>query len=129
MARASVLAIGMDPAFVDLAGAPGLTPELVRHYLDSQIAGVRARGFDVANCLIDDGDTAASVVAAALRTGTFDCVLIGAGLREPADQLPLFEKVLNLVHALAPRARICFNTNPAGTGDAIERCLAARPPT
>ena len=45
----------------------------------------------------------------------------GAGLREPAAHLLLFEMVVNLVHALAPNARICFNRNPADTLDAVLR--------
>jgi hypothetical protein len=37
--------------------------------------------------------------------------------------LPLFEKVLNLVHALAPAARVCFNTTPADTAEAVRRWI------
>jgi hypothetical protein len=39
--------------------------------------------------------------------------MIGAGLRA-APQL-LFGKLINLIHAQAPNARICFNTTPADT--------------
>jgi hypothetical protein len=31
--------------------------------------------------------------------------------------------VLNLVHALAPNARICFNTNPGDTAEAVRRWI------
>jgi hypothetical protein len=55
----------------------------------------------------------------------FDCVVIGAGLREPAPRLLLFEKIINLVHSLAPQARICFNTTPADTADAVRRWISA----
>jgi hypothetical protein len=121
MARKSVLAIGIDPAFADFTTLPGLTPELVRHHIDAELERVRAAGFDVESCLIDLGETAEKKAAAALRSKTFDCVVIGAGLREPVDCLLLFEMVLNLVHALAPDARICFNRNPADTLDAVQR--------
>ncbi len=121
MQRKSVLAIGIDPAFADFTALPGLTPELVRHYIDAELARVRAAGVDVESCLIDLGDTAEATTATALRSKSFDCVLIGAGLREPADRLLLFEMVINLVHALAPNARICFNRNPADTLDAVQR--------
>jgi hypothetical protein len=33
--------------------------------------------------------------------------------------LLLFEKIINLVHGLAPAARICFNTTPADTVKAV----------
>jgi hypothetical protein len=32
-------------------------------------------------------------------------------------------KVLNLVHRLAPRASICFNTTPADTAEAVRRWI------
>ena len=66
-----------------------------------------------------------SAETAALRGRSFDCVVIGAGLREPTERLLLFEMILNLVHALAPEARICFNRNPADTLDAVRRWMEA----
>jgi hypothetical protein len=105
MARKSVLAIGIDPAFADFTTLSGLTPELVRSYIDAQIEQVRALGYDVESCLIDLGDTAEAMAAAALSSKPFDCVVIGAGLRQPQSQLLLFEKLINLVHALAPNAK------------------------
>jgi hypothetical protein len=50
--------------------------------------------------------------------------VIGAGLREPSEHLLLFEKILNLVHRLAPNASIAFNTSPVDTADAVERWMA-----
>ena len=117
----AVLAIGLDPAFADLAAFPGLTPQLVQVYIDSQIEKLHQSGYDVASCLIDLGDTAEAVAERALRSKRFDCVMIGAGLRQPPQNLLLFEKIINLIHALAPGARICFNTTPADTTDAVRR--------
>jgi hypothetical protein len=121
MAKKNVLAIGIEPALADLTAVPQLTPELIRSYIDSQIEQLRVLGFDVVSCLIDLGETAEAVAARALRAERFDCVVIGAGLRAPAAQLLLFEKIINLVHALAPGAKICFNTNPADTAAAVQR--------
>ena len=123
--RKAVLAIGIDPAFADLNAIQGFTAEMVRAYLDSQINRVTEFGYDVETCLIDLGDTAEQVVERALRSKPFDCVVIGAGLREPPELLLLFEKVLNLVHALAPGARIAFNSNPTDTAEAAHRWLAS----
>lgn len=119
-----VLAIGIDPDFVDYTAMPQFSPEIFRSYVDAQIERVRAAGFDVKSCLIDLGDTAEAVTARALNSDEFDCVLIGAGLRQPGERLLLFEKVLNLVHRLAPKARICFNTNPADSVEAVVRWIA-----
>jgi hypothetical protein len=123
MAKKSVLAIGIEPAFADLSDVPQLTPELIRGYIDAQIEQLRALGFDAVTCLIDLGDTAEQVTTTALKSRHFDCVVIGAGLRQPAPQLLLFEKIVNLVHTLAPAARICFNTNPADTVQAVQRWI------
>jgi hypothetical protein len=121
MAKRTVLAIGIDPAFVDFSAFPGYSPELLRNYIDAQIERLRSLGYEVESCLIDLGDTAEAVVAKAVRSKRVDCVVIGAGLRQPPEGLLLFETVLNLVHVLAPDARICFNTNPADTAEAVRR--------
>jgi hypothetical protein len=123
MTKKSVLAIGIEPALANLTAVPQLTPELIRSYIDSQIEQLRVLGYDVVSCLIDLGETAEAVATAALKSKRFDCVVIGAGLRQPTPQLLLFEKIINLVHALAPGARICFNTNPADTAAAVQRWI------
>jgi hypothetical protein len=122
MAR-KVLAIGIDPAFIDYTAMPQFTGEMFRGYIDAQIERVRTAGFDVTSCLIDLGDTAEAVTTQALKSQAFDCVLIGAGLRQPGERVPLLEKVLNLVHRLAPAASICFNTNPADSLEAVQRWI------
>lgn len=124
MTGKSVLAIGIDPALVDFSGQPQLSAELVRSYIDAELQRLREQGFDVTSCLIDLGDTAEQVATAALGSKNFDCVVIGAGLRVPPERLLLFEKILNHVHRLAPRASICFNTNPADTIGAVQRWVS-----
>jgi hypothetical protein len=124
MAHSTVLAIGLDPRFADLGALPHLTPDLIRHYIDAEIEHVRALGFDVEVCLIAAGEGAERKVEAALRAKAFGCVVIGAGLRAPPQHLLLFERVLNLVHRLAPEAAIAFNSTPADTAAAVERWIA-----
>ena len=132
MAKKTVLAVGIEPALADYAMLPGLTPELIRRppvrlaehgdYLDAQIGRLRALGYEPEVCLIDLGETAEQVVTAALQSRKFDCIVIGAGLRQPPPRLPLFEKIINLIHAHAPPStRICFNTTPADTVEAVQR--------
>jgi hypothetical protein len=118
-----VIAIGLDPSVVDYSAMPQFTPQTFQSYIEAQIERVRSLGYDVTSCLIDLGDTAEAVTAAALNSQRFDCVLIGAGLRQ-ADRLLLFEKIINLVHRLAPQANICFNTTPADTAEAVQRWIA-----
>lgn len=115
-----VLALGLDPTFADFTQFPDLTPELIRAFIDAQLERLRGLGYDVEPCLVDRGKTAEVVTAQALAAGRFDCIVIGAALREPAHLL-LFEKLLNLIHARAPDAKICFNTTPADTAEAVKR--------
>jgi len=122
MTKKTVLAIGIEPALADYTMLPGLTPELIRSYIDAQLSQLRALGYDVESCLIDLGETAGQVVTTALQSRQFDCIVIGAGLRLPPPRLPLFEMVINLIHAHAsPSAKICFNTTLADTVEAVQR--------
>lgn len=116
----TVLALGLDPAFVELPASPSLTPDLVRAFIESQLDRLRALGYEVVGCLVDLGETAEAVIERCLKSRDFDCVVFGAGLRAP-ERLLLFEKLLNLVHAHAGGAKLCFNTNPADTAEAVQR--------
>ena len=123
MAKKTVLAIGIEPSLVNYSAFPGLTPELVPG-ISSRRYGVerlRALGYDAESRPIDLGETAEAVTVAALKSRHFDCIVIGAGLREPAERLLLFEKILNLILIHAPHVRICFNTTPADTAEAVRR--------
>jgi hypothetical protein len=123
MAGKTVLAIGIDPVFVDIPGHPELSAGLVRNYIDAELQRLRDQGFDVVPCLTDLGETAEQVVTTALGSKDFDCVVIGAGLRDPPERLLLFERIINLVHRRAPNASICFNSNPADTAEAVRRWI------
>jgi hypothetical protein len=118
----AVLALGLDPKFADFKQLPGLTPELVQTFIDAQLERLRGSGYDVASCLVDTGKTAETVTLRHLESRSFDCVVIGAGLRA-AEHLLLFEKLVNVVHEGAPRAKICFNTTPADTAEAVQRWI------
>jgi hypothetical protein len=43
------------------------------------------------------------------------------GIRCSARHLVLFERLVNAIHSGAPRAKICFNTNPGDSLEAIQR--------
>jgi hypothetical protein len=120
--RKSVLALGLDPVFADFTQFPELTPDVIRAFIDSQLERLASLGYEVDSCLVDLGESAEDVLAKHLKSRSFDCVVIGAGLRAP-NQLLLFEKLLNLIHTQAPDAKICFNTTPADTAEAVQRWL------
>jgi hypothetical protein len=119
--RKNVLLIGLDPAVVDYAKWPGLTPEKLRGGLEGDVARMGEAGYDARLCFVDHGQTAAATVEAALAGTRFDAILIGAGVRTDPAELHLFERLINLVHEKAPGARICFNTGPTDSLAAVQR--------
>jgi hypothetical protein len=126
--RKSVLVIGFDPTLLDfsspeLAAFPGLDASKVLHALKADEARLKDLGCDVELCLIDLGETAETVVSDRLRRKQFDCILIGAGVRTTPSHFILFERLINLLHAHAPHAKLCFNTNPGDTAAAVQRWL------
>jgi hypothetical protein len=122
MTHKKVVMIGLDPSVVDYAHlAVKLDEPTLRAALAADEKRLRDLGYDAGWLLIDRGETAEAVVLAALQENTFDCVLIGAGIRTVPPMFPLFEKLINLVHEHAPRARLCFNTLPEDTAASVQR--------
>ena len=123
MTSKRVLMIGLDPDVVDYGRWPGLTPEKLRAGLERDATALSAEGFDAEICFVDHGETAEATVGEALSRTSFDCILIGAGVRKDEQEFELFEKLVNAVHRGAPDARLCFNTGPTDSVDAVKRWL------
>jgi hypothetical protein len=118
-----VLVIGLEPTLVDFSLIPDLNAAKVMAALKADQAELNALGYDTHLCLTDLGETAEAVVLEKLSESTFDCILIGAGIRTLPTHFLLFEKLINLVHQKAPKAKICFNTKPSDTAEAVQRWL------
>ncbi len=119
-----VLMIGLDPKVVDYSHlAVKLDEPTLRAGLATGEKRLRDLGYDARWLLVDRGETAEAIVSAALKEKAFDCVLIGAGIRTIPPMFPLFEKIINVVHAGAPHAKICFNTVPEDTAVSVQRWL------
>ncbi len=123
--KKKILMIGLLPSVVDVSSIPGLTTEKLAASLKSEEQGLRDLGFDAHWCLTDRGETAGAVVQAELTGQTYDLVLIGAGIRTLPAHFALFEKLINIVHEFAPQAKICFNTKPDDSHEAVLRWLTA----
>jgi hypothetical protein len=119
-----ILLIGIEPTLVDFSSMPNLDAAKVLQGLRVQEQCLRDLGFDVAWCLTDLGATAEAVVRAALAAKSCDVVLIGAGIRVLPANFSLFERLINVVHEGAPRAKICFNTRPDDTQEAVVRWIS-----
>jgi DNA-binding LacI/PurR family transcriptional regulator len=126
MGQKSVLLIGLDPTLIDFT-QPGYPPGMDATKV---LAGLKASedeltrlGYSVQMCMTDFGETAEAVVERRLEQERFDCVMIGAGVRTNPNNFILFEKLINVVHEHAADAKICFNTLPSDTADAVKRWL------
>jgi hypothetical protein len=117
-----VLMLGLDPKVVDYSHlAVKLDEATLRAGLAADEKRLRELGYDAKWLLLDRGETAEAVVSAALKEKTFDCVLIGAGIRTIPPMFLLFEKLVNAVHEGAPHAKICFNTVPEDSAASVQR--------
>jgi len=117
----SVLIIGFEPTLLDYATIPDLDATKVMAALKADETRLTGLGYEVELCLHDLGETAATVVLNRLRQKQFDGVLIGAGVRTIPKYFILFEKLINVVHEHAPQAKLCFNTKPSDTAEAVQR--------
>lgn len=128
MTKKSVLIIGLDPVLIDFsspdfAAFPGLDAAKVLAAVKADGDHLSSLGYDVNVCLTDFGETAEAVALEHLRRKPFDCVMIGAGVRAVPRHFLLFEKLINIVHVNAPQAKLCFNTKPSDTAEAVQRWL------
>ena len=121
-----VLLLGYDPETVDFhdpALPPGMTVEKVRAGIEVAMKQFASRGWAADVFFIRPDESAGSAVERQLASASYDCVVIGAGVRLPPRLLPIFEVVVNAVRKAAPGAAIAFNTRPDDSADAAARWL------
>ena len=126
-ATKQVLFIGQTPETVDFSD-PALPPDMNAAKIHAGIATgmqqMQARGWRADLCLLaPPDDSAVAELTQQFAKASYDCVVIGGGIRVPAKSLLFFEKLINTVHRLAPQAAIAFNTQPQDTADAAARWL------
>jgi len=122
--KARLLLLGLDPDIVDYSKAPvpGLTAAKVRSAIEADRAKLEELGYSVTVLYVDAGEKAEALLADTLATDRYDCIMIGAGLRTVPPYFLLFEKLINVIHQHAPAStRLCFNTNPTDTAEAVQR--------
>jgi len=124
-----ILLLGYDPETVDYSDPalpPGMTAEKVHASIAVAVKQFTERGWESDLCFIRPDETAGPTVERQLRATSYDCVVIGAGVRLPPRRFAIFEAVINAVHKAAPDATIAFNTRPDDSADAAARALALR---
>jgi hypothetical protein len=123
-----VLLVGYDPETVDYSNPalpPGMTAEKISTGIMLTLKQMTDRGWHANACLIRPDDTAGPTVERHLSSESYDCVVIGAGVRLPPQGLELFEAVVNAVHRAAPASAIAFNTAPEDSAAAAARWLTS----
>ena len=123
-----VLFVGQQPETVDFSDPalpPGFNAEKINAGIAIAAAKIAERGWKADLCMIPPDETAGPMLEKQLKGATYDCVVIGGGLRLPPKSLLLFERVINAVHRAAPNAAIAFNTRPEDTAEAAARWLKA----
>ena len=121
-----ILFVGQDPETVDYADPalpPGFNAEKIHAGIAIALAQMTERGWQADLCLIKPDGTAPATLERQLAGKSYDCVVIGGGIRIPPKSLVLFEALINAVHKAAPNASIAFNTRPEDTADAAARQL------
>ena len=123
--RSTVLLVGWNPNVVDYSKWPGLTSDKLRAALEADRARFEALGYDAELGLIDSAETSDLTLRKLLTAKQRDCVLIGAGVRTIPDYLQTFERLINTFHECAPNAKLCFNSGPFDSVDAVQRWVPA----
>ena len=122
-----ILLLGYDPETVDFSDPalpPGMTAEKVHAGIAVALKQFTERGWECEVGFIRPDETAGPTVERQLGSTSYDCIVIGAGVRLPPQRLSVFESVINAVHKAAPGAAIAFNTRPDDSADAAARWLA-----
>src|SRR3984893_17077478 len=123
-----VLFVGQRPETVDFSDPdipPGFNAEKIHAGIAIAMAKMAERGVQADLCLMPPDKPASLVREKQLATTTYDCVVIGAGIRLPPKSLSLLETVINTVRKAAPNASIAFNTRPEDSPEAAARWLQA----
>ena len=121
-----VLLLGYDPETVDFSDPalpPGMSVEKVHAGIAVALKQFAERGWEGDVGFIRPDESAGPIVEGLLASKSYDCVVIGAGVRLPPRLLATFEVVINAVRKAAPNTAIAFNTRPDDSADAAARWL------
>ena len=126
-----VLFVGLRPEAVDFSDPalpPGMNAEKIHAGIALAVTQMADRGWQAETCLVEPDATAAPTLEQRLGTASYDCIVVGAGVRLPPKNLLLFESIINAAHRCAPNASIALNTRPEDSADAAARRLSSPVP-
>jgi hypothetical protein len=98
-------------------------PEPVADGIAAGVQQFADHGVGVEVCLFatDGSEDIPAVITTALSSRTWECVVVGSGVRRAEGDL--FEQVINLVRRHAPDAAIAFNSRPEDIYHAAARWI------
>ncbi|MFT3697842.1 MAG: hypothetical protein QM831_32175 [Kofleriaceae bacterium] len=115
-----VLIIGFDPAQI-----PGYDPApvLAAFKASDQLFEAAKVGYRWCTFGLDPDAALTAIEQCFAANETYDCIIIGGGIRKPDDCVALFEKIVAKLRELAPTTPFAFNTNPTTCLDAALRWI------
>jgi hypothetical protein len=123
----TVALLGIDPFQIDFSN-PGYShfahigAEGIKSLLEKDKTKLISLGFDTELIFTAiDALAARPNVKKALESRSWDCILIGNGIRSIPSNFLLFEMLINMIVEFAPHAKVCFNTKPDDSVDAVLR--------
>ena len=93
-----ILFVGQKPEtvdFSDLSLPPGFNAEKINAGIAIAVQKIEEQGWQGDTCMITPDEAGSALLKKALEGASYDCVVIGGGLRLPPKSLPLFEMVVN----------------------------------
>ena len=88
---------------------------------------LRSLGFQATNFVLTNDEAGDARLVAELKRGEYDGIAIGGYIN--GQDAVWFNRVLNIVHANAPRSKIILVRGPEDIVPAIERVLGKKPPS
>ena len=122
-----ILLVGYESEAVDFSDPalpPGMTAAKIHAGVQVALKQMTDRGWATDLCMIRPDGTAVQAVERQLASRSYDCVVIGAGVRLPPPSLVLFEAIINAVRRASPASAIAFNTRSEDSGDAAGRWVS-----
>ncbi len=123
-----VLVIGYAPDATDFSDPllpQGLNAAVVAEGLEKDQQQMRDRGWEPEHLPIRSDENISRRILDHLSGKSYDCIVIGAGVRITTKHVPECEQVINAVRQGAPHTPIAFNSSPDSSDEAAERWLAA----
>ena len=105
-----VLVIGYAPDAVDFTD-PAIPPGLSEDLIEAEHLPIRA------------DEALRGDILDRLARVSYDCIVIGAGVRMTTKHVPEFEQVIDAVRHGAPLTPLAFNSSPDSSGEAAVRWL------